>query len=142
MMTDVLPAWCSATSFQSLRQAVSESWIPKLMERLWQCTELATMVTRSELIRLPCAGLHETYGVCTQGEHKRRTTLAILSIARTINNAAVLCKVTSSLVTRVRKFIQADGGHFEQLAWVLNGESVTVHLTTHLNKRTMLLLHS
>ena len=40
----------------------------------------------------------------------------ILSAARSINNAAVLRKVTSSLVTRVRKCIQADGGHFEQFA--------------------------
>ena len=39
----------------------------------------------------------------------------ILSTARSINNAAVLHKVTRSLLTRVRKFIQADGGH-EQLA--------------------------
>jgi len=63
----------------------------------------------------------------------------ILSAARSINNAAVLRKVTCSLVTRVRKFILADGGHFEQLASVLNGESVTVHLTKYLNKCTMLL---
>ena len=40
----------------------------------------------------------------------------IISIARSINNTAVLRKVTSSLVTRVRKRIQADGGHFEQFA--------------------------
>jgi len=40
----------------------------------------------------------------------------ILSAARNINNAAVLRKFTSSLVTRFRKCIQADGGHFEQLA--------------------------
>jgi hypothetical protein len=40
----------------------------------------------------------------------------ILSAARSINNAALLHKVTSSLVTRARKCIQADGGHFEQLA--------------------------
>ena len=40
----------------------------------------------------------------------------ILSAARNINNAAVLRKVTSSLVTRDRKCVQADGGHFEQLA--------------------------
>ena len=40
----------------------------------------------------------------------------ILSAARSINNAAVLCKVASSVVTRVRKCIQADGGHFEQFA--------------------------
>jgi len=35
----------------------------------------------------------------------------ILSAARSINNAAVLHKVTSSLVTRVRKCMEADGGH-------------------------------
>jgi len=63
----------------------------------------------------------------------------ILSAARSINNAAVLRKVTSSLVTRVRKYIQADEGHFQKFAWVLNGESVTVHSTTQLIKRTMLL---
>jgi phage gpG-like protein len=40
----------------------------------------------------------------------------ILSAARNINNAAVLRKVTGSLVTRVRKFIEAEGGHFKQLA--------------------------
>ena len=40
----------------------------------------------------------------------------ILIASRYINNVAVLfLKVTSSLVTRVRKGIQADGGHFEQL---------------------------
>jgi hypothetical protein len=54
----------------------------------------------------------------------------ILSSARIINNAAVLLKVTSSVVTLVRKCIQADGGHFEQFSGVLNGDSVTVHLTT------------
>jgi len=40
----------------------------------------------------------------------------ILSAARSINNAALLRKVTSSLVTRVRKCIQADGGHLAQFA--------------------------
>jgi len=51
-----------------------------------------------------------------------------------INNAALFPKVTSSLVTQVRKCIQADGGHFEQLALVLNGQSVTVRLTKYINK--------
>jgi hypothetical protein len=40
----------------------------------------------------------------------------ILSAARSISNAAVLRKVTSSLVIRVRKCMEADGGHFEHLA--------------------------
>jgi hypothetical protein len=51
----------------------------------------------------------------------------------------VLRKVTSPVVTWVRKCIQVDGGHFKQLAWVLNGKFVTVHLTTYLSKWTMLL---
>ena len=53
-------------------------------------------------------------------EHKVTTSeelfQQILSAARSINNTTLICKITSSLVTRVRKFIQADGGHFEQLA--------------------------
>ena len=39
----------------------------------------------------------------------------ILSAARTIKNAAVLRKVTSSLVIQVRKCMEADGRHFENL---------------------------
>ena len=66
----------------------------------------------------------------------------ILSAARSINNTAVLHKATSSLDTWVRKFIQADVGHFKQLASVLNGKSVTVHLTTYLNKCTKVLFPS
>jgi hypothetical protein len=37
-------------------------------------------------------------------------------LARSINNAALLRKFTSSLVKRVRRCIQADGSQFEQLA--------------------------
>jgi hypothetical protein len=33
----------------------------------------------------------------------------------TLRSTAVLRKVTSSLVTRARKGIQADGGHLKQL---------------------------
>jgi len=40
----------------------------------------------------------------------------ILSTARSIINSAVLYKVTSPLVTQVRKCIQADRGHLEQPA--------------------------
>ena len=40
----------------------------------------------------------------------------VLSGARSINNAEVLCKVTNSKVTRVRKCIQTGRGHFEQFA--------------------------
>jgi len=40
----------------------------------------------------------------------------ILSAARSINNAAVFRKITSSLLTRVRTCIQANRGHFELFA--------------------------
>jgi len=38
------------------------------------------------------------------------------SDSETLRSTAVLRKVRSSLVTRVRKGIQADGGHFEKFA--------------------------
>jgi len=54
--------------------------------------------------------------VCAHKVNTREELLQrILSAARSINNAAVPCKVTSSVVTRDRKCMQADGGHFEQL---------------------------
>jgi len=73
-MTDVQPACWSATSFQSGCQAVSESKVPN---RWIGCdgTQLANTVIGYEPIRLPCVWIHESYGVCTKGEHKR-TTLA------------------------------------------------------------------
>ena len=40
----------------------------------------------------------------------------ILSAVRSINNAAVLHKTTSSLTTLVKKCIQGDRGHFKQVA--------------------------
>jgi len=52
-------------------------------------------------------------------EHKVSTSeellQQILSAARSINNAALHCKVTSPLVTQVRKFIHTDRGHFKQI---------------------------
>jgi hypothetical protein len=100
------------------------------MDWTWRCTELATTVTRSETIRIPCVGLHGSYVYAHKVNLRDELLQRILSTARSINNVAVPHKVTSSLVTRVRKCIQADGGHFEQFARVLNGESVTVHLAT------------
>jgi uncharacterized protein (DUF697 family) len=40
----------------------------------------------------------------------------ILSIASSINNAAVLRKFTTSLLKRARKCIQSDEEHLEQLS--------------------------
>jgi hypothetical protein len=51
----------------------------------------------------------------TKEAHTRELLQRILSAARSINNGAVLRKVTSPLVTQVRNCIQADGGHFKQL---------------------------
>jgi hypothetical protein len=55
--------------------------------------------------------------VCAHELNTREELLQrILSAARSIYNTAVIRKVTRSLVTRVRKCIQAHGGHIEQLA--------------------------
>jgi len=85
------------------------------MDWSWQCTELAATVNGSEPINHVWGYMKSVvyaHKVNTREELLQR----ILSAARSINNAAVLHNVTSSLVTGVRKFIQADGGHFEQLA--------------------------
>ena len=54
-------------------QVIGQYLNPKVPNRWTGCggTQLATMVTASEPIRLPCVGLHESYGVCTKGEHER-----------------------------------------------------------------------
>jgi len=88
------------------------------------------------MIRTTYVEFQTSTTIIPQGKNTRELLQQILSTAKSINNAAVLHKVTSSLVTQVRK---AEGGHFEQLSLVLNSESVTVHLTTYLNKYTMLL---
>jgi len=54
--------------------------------------------------------------VCAHKVNTRELLQRILSAARTINNAAVLRKFTSSVVTLVIKCIQAGGGHFGQFA--------------------------
>ena len=54
--------------------------------------------------------------VCAHKVNTRELFQRILSAARTIKKAAVLRKFTISMVTRVLKYIQADGGHFKQLA--------------------------
>jgi hypothetical protein len=80
--------------------------------------------------------------VCAQKVNMREILPRILSTARSINNAAVFHKVTNSLVTQVRKCIQAEGGHIEQLACVLNSKSVTECLTIYLSNCTTLLFPS
>jgi len=58
-------------------------------------------------------GYMETVVCANKANTTEELLQRILSVARSIYSAAVLRKVTSSLVTRVRKCIQADGGHFE-----------------------------
>jgi hypothetical protein len=54
--------------------------------------------------------------VYTHKVNTRELPQQILSAARSINNAALFRKFTSSLVARVRIFIQANGEHLEQFA--------------------------
>jgi hypothetical protein len=66
--------------------------------------------------------------------HMREVLQQILSAARSFNNTAVFCKFMSPL-RNISKLMEDT----EKLASGFNGESVTVHLTTYLNKCTMLL---
>jgi hypothetical protein len=132
--SDVLTTWRSDASFQSGCQAVSESQIPKPMDWSWRWTQnwpprSADLNPLDYHVWGYMKAMVYAHKVNTRKELLQR----ILSAARSINKPAVLRKVTSFVVTRARKCIQANGGHFEQLVWVLNSESVVVHLTTHLN---------
>jgi hypothetical protein len=84
--------------------------------------EPVDMCSRLELCRWINTNPHTAQFVTffhRRGPHKVNTReellQRIISYAKTIHNATVLRRVTSSLVTRVRKGIQADGEHFEQL---------------------------
>jgi hypothetical protein len=106
------------------------------MDWSWRRTELATKLPYLDPLDYYAWGYLKAVVYAHKVNAREELLQRILSAARIINNAAVFRKVTSSVVTRVRKCIQ---GHFEQLACVLNDESVTVRLTTWLNKCTMLL---
>jgi len=83
------------------------------MDWSWRYTELTTTVTGSELNMW---GYMKAMVYAHKVNMTEELLQRILSAARRINNAAVLRKVTSSLVTQVKKHIQADGGHFEKFA--------------------------
>jgi len=74
------------------------------MVQLWRYIELATMVTGSELIRLPYMGLHECYGVCTQGEHERRTTPANSQHCKKHQYYVVILVISSSFISFNKSF--------------------------------------
>jgi len=132
-----LPAWGSVASFQSGLHKFPNRWIGRGGTQNWppRPPDKNSLDYHVWGDMKPMAYAHM---VNTREELFQR----ILSAAKSINIAAVLRKVTSPLVTHFRKCIQANGGHFEQFVWMLNGESVTVHLTTYLNKCTMVLLFS
>jgi hypothetical protein len=109
--------------------AGSRCWM-RWMDWSWWCTELAPRSPDLNPLDYYMWGYVKAMVYVHKVNMREELLQRILSAARSINNAAVLRKVTSFLVTRVRKCIQAGGGHFEQCAWVLNGESETVRLTT------------
>ena len=102
----------------SVDHTVSESAFPLLMDWLWWCTALATTVAIFSPISLPCVVLHESCGVCTQMNIGEKLLQILIATIR-ISNTTVFRKDTGSLVTWGKKYIQADGGHFEQLAWAM-----------------------
>ena len=87
------------------------------MDWSWRCTELVTAVTTSEPTRLPCVCGYMIASLYAHKVNTREKLLQrILRAQEVIKNTAVLRNITSSVVTRVRKFIQADRGHFEKFA--------------------------
>ena len=98
---EVQPRFCQVVR-QYLNHKFPKWWVGR------DGAELATMVTGSEPIRLPCVGLHEKYGVCTQDEHKRKYTNEFSALRETSTTLQFSVKVIGSLVTRVRNFIQAQ----------------------------------
>ena len=77
-----------------------------LTDRSWRCAELATMVTDPQPIQLTCVCARK---VNRSGELLRR----ILIAARHINNAAMLRKVSTSLISRLLNCVPVEGGLFE-----------------------------
>jgi len=77
-----------------------------LTDRSWRCAGLATMVTNLS---------PSNYHVCARKVNRREDLLRrILSAARHINNAVMLCKVSTSLISRLVKCVHVDGSLFEQ----------------------------
>jgi len=72
------------------------------MDWSWRCTELATTITGSEPIRLSHVwGYMKAMVYAHKVNMTEELLQRILNAARSINNAAVLRKVTRSLVTRI-----------------------------------------
>ena len=111
--------------------------IPKRKDRSKRWTEFSTTVIGTEPIRLQVVELRASVVYAWNLKAIERFQ-PILSAERRINNASVLCKVVSSLVTQVRKCIQPGGKQLKLLAWRVNYLFLTVHLTTHHNKCTKL----
>jgi hypothetical protein len=107
------------------------------MDQLWQCLELATMNTNLNPLDYHVWSFTKAMMYTCKVNITDEVLRQILNAATRKNNAAVLRKITCSLVTQVGKCIQAHGGHFEQLARTVNHITVTVQLTTIFNKHTM-----
>jgi hypothetical protein len=64
--------------------------------------------------------MHETCGVCTQIEHKKKIVWLILSTARHISNTAVFQKMFADHMGHT------DESHFQTLAQIVKYISITV----------------
>lgn len=78
-----------------------------LTDRSWRCAELSTMVTDPQPFKLPY--------VCTQGDTGGKNYFGEFSALQDTNNAASLPKVSTSLISRLVKYVHVDGGMFEQV---------------------------
>jgi phosphosulfolactate synthase (CoM biosynthesis protein A) len=101
------------TSLRVWRTLHTEGMYPYHIKRI-QHLEPSDMCSRLELCRWIHSNPQKVRFVTfihRRGPHKVNMRE---ELPQRILSAAVLRKFTSSLVTRVRKCIQADGGHFEQ----------------------------
>jgi len=83
------------------------------MDWSWRCTELGPRSLDLNPLDYHVWGYMKAMVYAHKVNTREELLQRILSATRSIDNAAVLRKFTSSLVTQVRKCIQADGGYFE-----------------------------
>jgi hypothetical protein len=96
-------AWCGTW--------MSSSW---LLNWLWWSAELATAIARLHSITFSCMGLHENMVFECRVDRREELFHCIFNASRHMNYP-VLCRVTHSVIRRVRMYIQTDDGHFEHL---------------------------
>jgi hypothetical protein len=104
-MSHIIPSWRSTPLLQVGCQHFQNGWVGR-SDRQNCPPVIGTEPVRLQYVEIRAAMAY----ACSFNTIERLQP--ILSAARRIENVLILCKVVSSLVTSVRKCIQADGKHF------------------------------